>query len=214
MIKDNEVSYWDQYYKKGVAPEDPSAFAEYVQKKYVNRAMSLIELGCGNGRDAVYFATKGIRVHAIDQIVSEINDLKLKYEKIDNLLFGAGDFTKLPLTEEPYDVIYSRFTLHSVDKSGQDRVLKWSAKSLAPGGYLLIETRGQKNEIFEKGKKIAGEIDAYVFEDHYRRFVEFNQFVEDIKNSGFEIVESNERKGYAPYRNTDYHFIRIIAKKQ
>ncbi len=207
--------YWDNYYKLGVAPEESSGFAKYVAETYsIGRDTRVVELGCGNGRDASFFASLGAQVLAFDICESEINELNNKFSKSGNLQFDSRDFTRLDDYEEPFDVIYSRFTLHSVNQGGQDRALSWAARNLAPSGKFCIETRGQKNELYKKGSPVDGEKDAFVFEDHYRRFVDFSDFKRDIVGAGFDLVEAREQAGFAPFKGTDYQFIRVVAEQK
>lgn len=213
MIKNEEVSYWTDYYRSGAVPEEPSLFAQYVLQNYVQEGDRLIELGCGNGRDARFFAANGVGVIAVDQCSAEIEELAKSNGTHENLHFKVADFTDMPDSEDPYDAVYSRFTLHSVTAEGQKNAIAWSYRNLAPGGRLCIETRGQKNELFQKGKPVDGEADAFIYNDHYRRFVEFDDFTKQIVDSGFELVEAVEDIGFAPFEDTNYHFIRAIAKK-
>lgn len=213
ITETRDEAYWSNYYKQGAAPEEPSLFAQHVKNQYLEPGQSLLELGCGNGRDAQFLANQGLKVTAVDQCASEINVLEAQNKENDNIHFETADFTELPDSESPYNAIYSRFTLHSVSSEGQKRALGWSARNLVPGGLLCIETRGQKNELFQRGDPVEGEQDAYVYEDHYRRFVKFEDFVRQIAATGFKLLEASEETGYAPYKDTDYHFIRIVAKK-
>ena len=61
--------------------------------------LSLLELGCGNGRDALFFAKNKIRTTAIDQVADEISYLAshcaTTTKGIANPHFIAGDFTNL-----------------------------------------------------------------------------------------------------------------------
>lgn len=212
MLKNEEKAYWAQYYNAGSAPEEPSKFAEYIMKKYAKPGGTLIELGCGNGRDARYFAANGVRVLAVDQVAAEVEELTLGNGQKDRLRYKAADFTDMPDSSSPFDIIYSRFTLHSVTAEGQRSTLEWSRRNLAPGGKLCIETRGQKNELYKKGQSVEGEQDAYIFNEHYRRFVDFEDFKKEISVTGFKILEAAEKTGFAPFGDTDYHFIRVIAE--
>lgn len=212
MLKNEEKTYWTHYYESGAAPEEPSKFAEYVINRYAKTGQRLIELGCGNGRDARYFAANGVNVVAVDQVASEIEELSLNNGQKDKLAYVAADFTDMPDSPNKHDLIYSRFTLHSVTAEGQRNALVWSRRNLADGGKLCIETRGQKNELYKKGEPVAGEKDAYIYNDHYRRFVDFEDFKNEITEVGFKIVEASEDTGFAPFEDTDYHFIRVIAE--
>lgn len=212
MLKNEEKNYWVQYYHSGSAPEEPSKFAEYVMNNYAKPGETLIELGCGNGRDARYFAANGMSVLGVDQVEAEIEELTLNNGQKDLLRYESADFTDMPDSNSPYDVIYSRFTLHSVTAKGQRSALEWSRRNLAAGGKLCIETRGQKNELYKKGDPVEGEKNAYIFNEHYRRFVDFEDFKEEISAVGFKIIEAAEKTGFAPFEDTDYHFIRVIAE--
>ncbi len=208
-----DKTYWENYYKAGVAPEEPSLFAQHVLNEHASVGDSMVELGCGNGRDARYFAANGIGVLAIDQCASEIDQLIHTNGKYDNLHYEAGDFTELPNSDEPFDIIYSRFTLHSVNAEGQRKALEWSHRNLSALGRLCIETRGQKNELYQRGAAVEGEQDAYIYNDHYRRFVDFEEFKQEITQIGFVVIRAAEQTGFAPFEDTDYHFIRVIAQK-
>jgi hypothetical protein len=63
--KEKSISYWREYYAKHPLPSEPSPFAGYTLDFIKNhfgginmRRLSLIELGCGNGRDALHFVRK------------------------------------------------------------------------------------------------------------------------------------------------------------
>lgn len=65
--------YWEDYYKENCMPKEPSLFAEWCWDNYLEKGNSVVELGCGNGRDAVFFASNNIEVQAIDQYKEELN---------------------------------------------------------------------------------------------------------------------------------------------
>ncbi|AHB42153.1 Adenylylsulfate kinase [Candidatus Saccharibacteria bacterium RAAC3_TM7_1] len=215
MSRKSDEAYWAEYYQSGAAPEEPSRFAQYVVKKFASPGLGVIELGCGNGRDARFFASRQLAVTAVDLCRPEIEAIQQDEEeaRLENPVYEAGDFTRLPEEASPFDIVYSRFTLHSVDADGQARTLDWSYRNLAEGGYLCIETRGQKNELYKKGEPVEGELDAFIYDSHYRRFVDFEEFKKEVDAAGFTILEADEDKGYAPFEDTDYHFIRVIAQK-
>lgn len=205
--------YWESYYKKHVAPEDPSLFAQHVAEEYVGEGDKLIELGCGNGRDAEFLGSQGVEVTAVDQAASQVEELAAN-SKHPNVQYQAADFTSLDEQEGEYDAVYSRFTLHSVTSEEQHRVLEWAQRALKIGGYLCIEVRGQKNRLFGLGEPVEGQSDAFVYEDHYRRFLDREVLDQEIGKLGLKIVSSTEERGYAPFGDTDDYFIRHISRKE
>ena len=97
-----DKSYWSKFYTKHSWGEKPSLFVGFVWENYLalrGNNLKLIELGCGNGCDSVYFAKNGINVLGIDQCENMIATLN-KCHKSANLSFKSGDFTALQKANE------------------------------------------------------------------------------------------------------------------
>ncbi|MGX3010346.1 class I SAM-dependent methyltransferase [Helicobacter sp. 23-1044] len=203
-----DKSYWSKFYAKHSGSEKPSLFAEFVWENYLalrGNNLKLIELGCGNGRDSVYFAKQGISVLGIDQCENMIATLN-KRHKSANLSFQSGDFTALPNAEFAFDAIYSRFTLHSINATQQSNLFKWIAQNLS--GILAIECRGYKNSLYGRGEMV--EKDAFIYDNHYRRFVDFEALCEFLSDD-YEVLFAKEDKGFAPFNGEDDYFFRIVG---
>ena len=207
-----DKNYWKNIYSKQSEGEQPSLFAIHIAETIGVENKTLIELGCGNGRDAIFFANANAQVTAVDQCDNIIELLNHRFQKVDNLLFKCADFTCLDDVEK-YDLVYSRFTLHSISKEQEKNVVNWAYRNLKPNGKLCIEVRGQKNEIYQVGIPVEGEPDAFILNDHYRRFIHFETFCNELGCLGFGIDFAKEQKGFAPYNGTDETYIRIIASR-
>ena len=207
----NDKTYWEKYYEHKRMPFSPSPFALHVMKHYVYKNDFLIELGCGNGRDAIYFANQGLSVLACDQCEHELKFLSRTYIQ-PNLEFKVHDFTDLSLNLE-CNHVYSRFTLHSISNDGQTEVIDWVRNVLMDGGYFYIEARGKRNELYKLGEAVIGEQDAYIYENHYRRFLDFSEICSVLESVGLKIIEASEKKGFSPFNGVDETFIRIVAQK-
>lgn len=205
--------YWERYYQLQ-RQADPtkvqhSLFAEFVLSELADRdlqACSLLELGCGNGRDSLFFAHHNLNITAIDQAreqIAQLSDHAQSHPYAHKPVFIAGDFTRLEEVEldstcrfkgeisesqkrAQYDCIYSRFTLHSISKVQQDKVLEDCLEYCALGGILAIEVRGECNGLFGKGEPVVrdGELEhnAFIYDDHYRRFLNFTQTCTEIES--------------------------------
>jgi cyclopropane fatty-acyl-phospholipid synthase-like methyltransferase len=193
-----DKKYWESYYARQNTELKPSLFARYVRENVIKKHKSIIELGCGNGRDAIYFANDNFNVTAIDQISSEIKFLKNRYIQVENITFECADFTNLDNSRQ-FDVIYSRFTIHSITEQKEDKVLTWAFQNLNPNGKFCIEARGQKNEIFGKGAPVKNQPNAFIYNEHYRRFLNFEIFTNKLKCIGFSIDFAAEDKEFAPF---------------
>ena len=181
-----DKKYWENYYTLGKVSREPSLFAKFILGNHLAEQESLLELGCGNGRDCVFFARHNVNVLAVDQCEDEITALSKK-DVYDNLRFMQDDFTRLG-DIGMFDHIYSRFTLHSIKEKEEDDVIAWAYKHLKYGGKLLIEARNKKNELYKLGDSVPGELDAYVYNNHYRRFIDTDNLRDKLEKVGFEVV--------------------------
>lgn len=204
-----DKDYWEQYYTKYRSPGGPSPFAEDVIK-YLTPKTTLLELGSGNGRDAVFFSNHGIHVTGIDQATDEIDYLNKEYAN-ENLKFVCDDFTRIVKLNGQYDSIYSRFTFHAISEKQENHVLQWIKRNLKPSGLFLLEVRSIKDELFNEGVPVDNEQNAKIT-SHYRRFSDFNIIKQKIVDLGFSIEHSIEDRNLAPYGDKNPIIIRIIAK--
>ena len=209
----DDKDYWDEYYSTHQKPTGASTFAEFISDR-LEEGKTLIELGCGNGRDSVFFSKKGVNVIAVDQVDNEIDFLNENYSN-DNLTFVCDDFTNLASSENDliknteFDYIYSRFTFHSINEAKEDRTLSWICKNLNDGLFLL-EARSLNDPMFEKGDKLS---ESENFTTHYRRYMDLDKFIAKLESLGFEILFKIEDKDLAPYKDDNPYVIRIVAKK-
>lgn len=206
-----DKEYWKKIYMQQNEEHKPSLFARHIAENFGVEGHKLIELGCGNGRDSIFFSRLGAEVTAIDQCENAIDFMQPLIGK--GIRFECCDFTRMNDCPAPFDIVYSRFTLHSISAMEERRVVGWAHRNLAGSGLFCIEVRGQKNEIYRFGEPVEGEPDAFVYNSHYRRFLNFDSFCEELRNHGFEIVYAAEQKGFAPYNGTDETYIRVIAQK-
>ena len=99
-----DIEYWENYYKDNNEPFLPSDFASYVLNK-LDQYSTLVDVGCGNGRDSIFFSKNNIKTVGIDQSENIINSLKnyenkfLKFEqttlkilRTKNLIMHIVDF--------------------------------------------------------------------------------------------------------------------------
>lgn len=213
-----DIEYWEKHYSRQDGGRIQSLFSEFVLS-YLQDKKYILELGCGNGRDALFLKRSGFNLVAIDQVTNEI-DLLNKEFCDQNIQFVTGDFTHLSNAlkdslVKQFDCIYSRFTLHSVTSTEEQRLLADIPCFLKEGGILAIEARGLKNSLCGKGKKVE-EDDysiSYIHDNHYRRFIDFNTLCKRLEKN-FEVIYAEEGEGFAPYNGENDVFFRIIAKKR
>ena len=200
-------NYWNKYYLKNLGFQEPSTFAIHVHNM-VSRGDSILELGCGNGRDAFYFANHGIQVYAIDQSETAINQIK---EKNINPIFICKDISSLNKHfDYKVDHGYARFVLHALSKSEAEKSILFMSQILPKNGYFFSESRSIKSSLYGTGDALENDVFKT---DHKRRFIRKNNLIKQLESTGFKIENITESDGLAVYKDDDPVVIRIIARK-
>ena len=92
-MNNDQKRYWQSYYRTHRDPGANTAFSQFCLDKFLKGGGSLLEIGCGNGRDAVFFAANGLDVTALDQIGEEIDYLN-RTRATDKLRFIEADISE------------------------------------------------------------------------------------------------------------------------
>jgi ubiquinone/menaquinone biosynthesis C-methylase UbiE len=133
---------------------------------------SVLEIGCGTGKNTVWFAECAQRVVAVD--FSE-GMLSVAREKVaaPNVLFHQADVTKpWTFTDEVFDVVVFSLVLEHIEDLGF--VFSQARQRLAPGGKLYL---GELHPFKQYSGTVArfdsadGRVEAQCFVHHISDFV-------------------------------------------
>ena len=194
-------SIWDRIYQtdNSFFGEEPSNFALSCYNGYIKKESlikKILELDCGQGRDVLFFASKGIDVTAVDFSSIAIKGL-IKRAKERNLLnnIHASIFDPTnkpnPFSKDESDVVFShvffnmRFTWEQLKFMFQEirRVLKHD-------GFNLFSVRNHNDKSYGQGKKIDNDI--YDIDGFQIRFYTKQHVKALVKGEGFEILDIKE----------------------
>ena len=211
------INYWDLYYSNKKTKFKPSNFVKQViKKKFINKKSVIIELGCGDGRDTFFFSRKVKKIYAFDKSIKIINrNKKLQsLKKIKNISFKAGDIKNNKIFDKikkkNCSIIYARFFIHAISEKLENRLFN-KLKLMSPlKCHICLEFRTTKDKLMQKGKKIS----KYErLTDHYRRFININDFIKKIKKYKFEIIEIKQGINFSKFGSDNPHICRLILKK-
>lgn len=201
-------SHWKKFYADSSIPTDPSPFALDVFAQ-LEGSEKILEIGCGNGRDAEYFGKKEFSVVAVDSSHEAINKCKSYDRKSKVKYFHSSE--NLPLYFSKFDVAYCRFVIHAMPLSDELVLHRNVFNSLNSGGKYFIECRSVNDpmayigEIISSSERVAG---------HYRRFIVQSDLIMRLEDAGFAIETAFESKGLAVFGKEDPMVIRIKALKK
>jgi len=155
---------WDRVYSNDSSffGEEPSNFAlicyEDFNKHQVKR---LLELGCGQGRDTIFFATNGLDVHAIDSSKVAIENIyqKIREKKISLNLKHFQARGDLPFGNTYFDAIYSHmfYNMSFTDEELKSLFIE-CRRVLRNNGLLYFSVRSDNDVLCNKGEKIDNNI--------------------------------------------------------
>ncbi|WP_168356501.1 adenylyl-sulfate kinase [Petralouisia muris] len=205
-----DVDYWNHYYAKKLKEiQSPSDFAQSVIS-HLEPGKSLIDLGCGNGRDSLYFMEHHLNVTGIDaseEAISQLNQLKL-----ENGNFVCDDFvSSKALYQVQYDYIYSRWTMHAISEQQEDELLENVAEAVKEGGLFLIEARSIQDDLYGKGMCVGN--NAFIYHEHFRRFMDKEIFIPKLENHGFRVISLEEGENYSKTETSNPVLVRIVASR-
>jgi len=144
MQKKTLINYWNKFYKKNSIRSE-STFAKFTYKKIKNLKGKILDIGCGNGRDAYFFNKKGFNVVGID--ISQKAIQKNSKVKIKNLVFKKFDVGKDKIKSK-FEIIYCRFFVHTLDESLENKLIDIIKKAKKKNTIVFFEFRNYKDKIF------------------------------------------------------------------
>lgn len=208
-----DTDYWNRYYNVYRATDMAESRFAQMALKYMEPGKTLIEFGCGNGRDSLFFASKGLQVIGLDVSENAINMLNKQTDIYLGTRFLCEDFSgESVIFQIQHDYCYSRFTLHAITEEQERRALTNAWNTLVKGGKIFIEARSIHDDIYGKGECVGKH--SYVYNEHFRRFIDKEELKNVLKEIGFGIIYEAEGTGFAPYNGQDPVLIRIVAEKQ
>jgi 2-polyprenyl-3-methyl-5-hydroxy-6-metoxy-1,4-benzoquinol methylase len=202
---------WDNEYRanKRVWGEGPSELAiaavGYLQKcKSNNEILSILDIGCGYGRDAFYFLDNlRCRIFGIDtseEAIDIASNAVLKAQKED-VRFQCSNFTELK--EGKYDIVYVSNLYHLLKKNESRELRRTVVKTLKPKGLLFLSTLSVSDPEHH-GKGIPVPKESNSFQD--RTYLHFCTREELIKDFAFlDIKQLYEHEYYEPRVTGEIH---------
>ncbi len=191
----------------------------------LQKGTTVLDLGCGNGRNSIYLAKEGMKVIGMDFSRGLLKIAKNKVEwkgMVKSVDLVEGEIGSLPMKSASLDGVLFIATLHHLP-TPQERLesLMEIKRCLKPGGRTLVSAWAQEQEKFVEDLKRSkedpdegfefGDIflpwkmkEGRVFQRYYHLFSK-DEFEDLIKRSGFELIRIffSADNHYAEMRKTN-----------
>jgi ubiquinone/menaquinone biosynthesis C-methylase UbiE len=147
--KPEQISRWDEVFAQNPAffGEEPSDFAQRVLDLFRKEGTrSVLELGCGQGRDTFLFGRNGVDVTALDYSESAVSGVKEK-AKTAELASRACAQTHnvkepLPFSDNSFDACFSHMLLcMELSTAEIAYILRETHRILKPRGLAVYSVR-------------------------------------------------------------------------
>ena len=151
------------------------------------RFASVLETGCGTGKNTVFLAEIGEHVHSLDFSAGMIAKAKEKV-KAENVRFETGDLTKRwNCKDDAYDLIACCLVLEHIENLSH--IFAEARRVLRAGGKFLVnelhpfKQYGGTKARFERADQTI-EVDAFV---HH-----ISEFIHAAEENGLKLEKFNE----------------------
>jgi ubiquinone/menaquinone biosynthesis C-methylase UbiE len=166
----------------------------------LEKGASILDIGCGPGRDAKIFSEKSFKVTGID-LSEKMIEAARKRSKAD---FIVMDLMKLDFPDSSFDAAWACAAYLHVPKRDIVKALRETWRVLKNGGILCTTVKLGKGELLQEDGRY-GNVKKF-----YSYFTK-EEFEEALIKAGFEILDSFIDKPDKGYHTTEV--IRTISRK-
>ena len=198
--------YWnDKFMIKGHFGFGPTGFAIECAEFLKNypKQKKLLDLGCGQGRDSVYFSSLSYDVTALDYSSQAL--LSLSQQTILSDIRDINQYFK----SNSLDVIYSNEVLHFLTKEDAMKLINRILIILKPCGFFIFTCKNNDDKHFGKGEQVANA--TFIFKGVIRHFFSEESLKESLNT--FKIHRF-ERGSHVMFGEAPSVYWKVIAQKK
>ncbi len=194
---------WQETYKT----RPISAVIDFAKKAadYLHEqpSASILDIGCGDGRDANFLTEQGFAVTAID-----FSDVAIERVKALNPAINAHvmDTTKMDFPDASFDAIYAHLSLHYFDDTTTTAIFENIRRMLKPGGLFFVKCKSTKDPYYGVGEEVGPNMFLH---GHLRHL--FTPDYMRTQLADFTILTLDETS--ADYDGKTSAFVEAVAKK-
>lgn len=206
----NDSDYWNQFYSKQLEPElvqIPSQFAVFCVLEMISAKIgSVVEFGCGSGRDTGFFLESGFRVISTDgsqRAVELTRRVHSASNNFDCFVHQVSDaFPEVVHDIKGAKALYARFLLHVLEDYEVRRFLENCREAMRPEDLLFVEYRTEQD---------AGR--TKMTPAHFRNFLAERDLTGWAAESGLKCNYVVKGIGMAKWKNDDAFVVRQIFQR-
>lgn len=190
----------------------PSPFATWVRRQEGGAPESIVDIGCGLGRDDLWFARQGARVLGLDYLpkatapvarVAATEQVDLEFRgmnlcELRSVLAESARVARLPGRK----VVTARNIAEATDRVGRAHLWRACEMMLRGGGRLYLEFMLDR-----------GQDDPFASRNHLHR-LSMRTVVEELEGRGATIVLRRSRREQSPDSTVGHRIGRLVVEWQ
>ena len=191
------------------SPFEPDPLAKKAMN-YIKSGKNLLDIGCGEGADSVFFAKQGFQVNAMDNNSAYLSRLQAfqKDNNISNLIIQNCNVISNSYTQNYYDVINCLLVGCCMRRSEFEKMLVSIKQAVKPKGVVVMSLRNYLDPEFKEYTSTDEMIEpnTYLKKDaccEIRYFIEKGRLKDVFKD--FEILYYYEGLATDKYQKIAKH---------
>jgi ubiquinone/menaquinone biosynthesis C-methylase UbiE len=212
---------WEEYYAVLREPPDwlkkpPPFIVDSLSLLKKQESQRILDLGCGAGRNSIYFAKEGFDVVSLDTSSSALKKTKTwsKTEGVHSVTVLRGSMTQLPFIRQSFHAVVSASVIHHAPRKDIRKTIREIYRILKDDGLLVANLLSTKDYRYGSGEKLeAGtfkileRLEEHQFHEvhHFFSKKEIPAFLAEFKKLRVEPIQSKTER---PHK-----YWKIIATK-
>lgn len=220
-MKETETAHkaWDETWKsedgRAIWLDPEQEVRELADRLFESGARKVLDLGCGVGRHAAYFASRGYETWALDGSETGVEHARKLAEKTGlSIDFEVGLMTDLPYGDAMFDYVISFNVIYHGDQKTVAKAVSEIRRTLKPGGIYQGTMLSKRNGYYGKGVEVSK--DTFVYdhdgsgdEAHPHYYCDARELVELFE--GFEV--STLRDVNHDHRRSEHWHWHLVAER-
>jgi SAM-dependent methyltransferase len=211
----SQLDYWNAWHRinrvSESGPDRQMLAGMFLKSLPRARPCTVLDLGCGRGKDSLRFALEGIDVHAVDFSNIALNRARRAAGRHPDacVRFLRHDITvPLPFPNGYFSGVYSHLSLHYFEDLVTQRIFGEISRTISANGVLGFSVKSTADSYYGQGTLI--EPDMFCRKGHVRHFFSADYTRRLLRD--WKILVLDEYTGRYADGGTS-SFIRVIAKK-
>jgi SAM-dependent methyltransferase len=166
---------------------------DQILKNRFSKEMKILDAGCGEGRNAVYFLNSGFQIFGFDQEELAIQYLRFVAKSVqanyDAHRFQVGQLEEIPFHTGAFEAVICSAVLHFAKGEAHFwEMIQELSRVLKPGGILWFRMCTGFGGVLEQSEDL-GE-GKYLLPDGSERFVLQQKHLDRLLEMGFQFLEA------------------------